>query len=82
MPYVHQRDKSEKNVKNSRAMGKVRTDSQALTLDKFLNQGNVSESAQQAKGSGVLGVNTLIPMKLASVKKLIHAYESDCDLQL
>jgi hypothetical protein len=60
-------------------MGKVRTDSQALTLDKFLNQGNVSESAQVAKGAGLLGLNTLIPMKLASVKKLIHSYESDSD---
>ena len=27
LPYVHQRDKSEKSVKNTRAMGKVRTDS-------------------------------------------------------
>lgn len=70
MPYVHTREKSEKKEKSQRAMGKVRTDSNALTLDKFLNQGNVSESAMIKNQSGI-GVNTLIPVKLASVKKLI-----------
>jgi len=59
-------------------MGKVRTDSQALTLDKFLNQGNVSESAQAKSQSGI-GVNTLIPVKLSSVKKLIYSFEQDSD---
>jgi hypothetical protein len=81
VPYAHTREKSEKSVKNVRAMGNIRTDSQALTLDKFLNQGNVSESAQSKVQNGI-GVNTLIPIKLASVKKLIYSYEQDSDPQL
>jgi hypothetical protein len=50
-------------------MGKVRTDSTALTLDKFLNKSSNSEVAHKAQ---VVGVNTLIPVKLASVKKLLY----------
>jgi hypothetical protein len=38
MQYVHKREKSEKNLKNAKAIATVRTDSAALTLDRFLNK--------------------------------------------
>jgi len=57
-------------------MGMVRTDSQALTLDLFLNKGTtkslVSKTAQD-------GSTVVVPVQLMSVKQLIHAFEADRD---
>lgn len=54
----------------------VRTDSQALTLDKFLVNPNVRKRESQQS------MQTVIPMNLVSVKKLIYEYEQDYDPDL
>ena len=46
MPYVHTREQSDHHKKNLHAMKLVRTDSSAMTLDRFLVQGNLSNNSR------------------------------------
>lgn len=46
LPYVHTREPSEHHKKNISAMKMVRTDANAMTLDRFLVQGNLSNNAR------------------------------------
>ena len=46
MPYIHTREPSEHHKKNISAMKMVRTDSTAMTLDRFLVQGNLSNNSR------------------------------------
>lgn len=62
-------------------MGLVRTDSQALTLDRFLNQG-MQQKSQMTKLLNSSDVHTVVPVQLISVKKLIHQFENDRDDQM
>jgi hypothetical protein len=75
MPYVHTREPSEHHQKNVYSMGKVRTDSKATTLDKFLNPNSIrkSDSTVSNKSENL----TVIPVNLLSVKKLIYEFETD-----
>jgi hypothetical protein len=52
----------------------VRTDSTAMTLDRFLVQGNLSVSRQNPQ--------TVVSMNIMSVLKLIHEFEGDTDGEL
>ena len=61
-------------------MGKIRTDSQALTLDRFLSKGTNVGANKGIPSSSEMQV--VVPEKLMSVKKLIYAFENDCDQQL
>ena len=53
----------------------VRTDSSAMTLDRFLVQGNLSNRGNQQ-------MQTVVSMNIMSVMKLIHDFESDVDSDL
>ena len=53
----------------------VRTDSSAMTLDRFLVQGNLSNRANQQ-------MSTVVSMNIMSVMKIIHDFESDIDSDL
>lgn len=72
MPYIHTREPSEHHKKNISAMRLVRTDSTAMTLDRFLKQGNLSNNSRVEKA-------TVVSMNIMSVKKLIHEFENDID---
>ena len=61
-----------------KAINMVRTDHNALTLDKFLNQERSSCTAINAQKQK-LDPSCVIPIKLMSVKKLVHAFEQDGD---
>jgi hypothetical protein len=54
----------------------VRTDSSAMTLDRFLVQGNLSNRAHHQQMSNVVSMNIM------SVMKLIHDFEADIDSDL
>lgn len=77
MPYVHTREQSDHHKRNVSAMRMVRTDSSAMTLDRFLVQGNLSVSNRQNQA-----VSTVVSMNIMSVLKLIHEFESDADSQM
>ncbi len=53
----------------------VRTDSSAMTLDRFLVQGNLSNRGNQQ-------MSAVVSMNIMSVMKLIHDFESDIDSDL
>lgn len=53
----------------------VRTDSSAMTLDRFLVQGNLSNRANQQQ-------QQVVSMNIMSVMKLIHEFEGDVDSEL
>ena len=58
-------------------MKMVRTDSTAQTLDRFLVQGNLSNSNKT-----LLDKQNVVSMNIVSVKKLIYEFESDIDEKL
>jgi hypothetical protein len=76
MPYVHTREQSDHHKKNISAMKLVRTDSSAMTLDRFLVQGNLSNKSNNQQLSSVVSMNIM------SVMKLIHEFEADTDSEL
>ena len=53
----------------------VRTDSTALTLDKFLN-------TSMGKKSSASSSAPIVPVTLMSVKRLIYEFETDYDQEL
>ena len=61
-------------------MGLVRTDSQALTLDRFLNAGRTKGKVSQFAHSS--DIPAVVPVQLMSVKQLIHTFETDRDENL
>ena len=61
-------------------MKMVRTDSTAMTLDRFLVTGNMSNNSR-GYGHGP-DKQTVVSMNIVSVKKLIHDYEGDVDPKL
>ena len=77
MPYVHTREPSEHHKKNVSAMRLVRTDASAMTLDRFLVQGNLSNNSRMNPQ-----LSTVVPMNIMSVMKLIHDFETDVDSDL
>ena len=74
MPYVHTREQSDHHKRNVNAMKMVRTDSSAMTLDRFLVQGNLSGSTRQNQA-----MSTVTTMQVMSVQKLIFEFEGDID---
>lgn len=74
MPYVHTREPSDHHKKNLSAMRMVRTDSTAMTLDRFLVQGTLSNRPNQQ--------TSVVPMNIMAVLKLLHECESDVDSEL
>ena len=78
MPYVHTREPSDHHKKNISAMRLVRTDSNAMTLDRFLVQGNLSNRPSAATEKA----QTAVSMNIVSVKKLLNELESDADTKL
>lgn len=51
----------------------VRTDASAMTLDRFLVQGNLSNNSRP---------QTVVSMNIMSAMKLIHDFEADIDSDL
>ena len=58
-------------------MKMVRTDSSAMTLDRFLVQGNLSNNSRTNQQ-----MSTVVSMNIMSVMKLIHEFEADIDSEL
>ena len=77
MPYVHTREQSDHHRRNLSAMRMVRTDSSAMTLDRFLVQGNLSNNSRTNQQ-----MSTVVTMNIMSAMKLIHDFESDYDSDL
>ena len=75
MPYVHMREPSDHHLKTVSAIKMVRTDSQAMTLDKFLVTNSLRRESRET-------MTQVIPVQLMSVKKLIYEFENDFDHDL
>lgn len=54
----------------------VRTDASAMTLDRFLVQGNLSNNRSNQQ------MSTVVSMNIMSAMKLIHDFEADIDSDL
>eukprot|EP00347_Sterkiella_histriomuscorum_P006746 403351590 len=78
LPYVHTREPSEHHKKNLNAMRMVRTDATAMTLDRFLVQGSLSNNTRNSGQDK----STVVSMNIVAVRKLIHEFEQDIEPDL